>query len=1399
MGIGRFKLSAKKAIVVAIIVAVVGVVAGYFLIPSEEHAQQLQAIAVSPNPAMPVGPTPEELKTKYDGEKGAGNVTFATAQAYAQSLQANSNMEGALQVWRDYVAAHGDDVQGWRALAALEQSQAHEDEYLKALENIARLDPKEESLKALSDYQNYKQKYAEQKETLKQLVALTKEQNADYLVALADVSLLVEDKEAALAAYKAYFSNEAFVAKRDNAKIEPYIRLLAQANMKDEAVAQAVALTKDAKIAVAMQQQSAAETMAVPQNVPASEGAPVPPPPMPIPSAEGAPVPPPPAPIPAAPTDAPPAPPAIVTESPEAAAVPAVPPAPPALQGAVMSPSAGVPPAPIAPPSMPVVDASVPPAPAPIQPETAPSVPSVPPATEVIPSVSVEAPAPAPVDGAAASATAVPTEMVPDLALQARIADVLLFEAGADYAVKYMEMIAGEAEMSEPMQPVYAKALVQQGEYEKALPVLKIFSVKGGDYREWYFLALSSAAKKDKSARADLVEYVKENFASGDLTEQQKMDRVYALLNAGEKPLALDYTERSMQAAPDAESRDKWHGIYKGLTAKAYSSSGKKAVKAAPRVTLEQKLQIASRQGATQDYVRRTAFEALAAGRKAEAITLFARLAAANGPDSSDAGQLNYLWGARIAGDELSWMIDIANQSEGGEQLGWIRKLSDSAAAEDVVAIGDAYPNWLQYPEFEKRYISALVQLGDTEALSKRLNAQANATQSEEAYQIVASQAGAVMDFGTQEQALRKAAEIAPNNRDNWLRLVGLYMSRARYMAAEQALQNAMNVDSNAAATDQYSAARQALTMNYYAGALSKRDGEYTIANNYFEQAANVAKLQGFDDRDSQVKLLSTQMALGDESQASQGFETLLEQSPGDAALLADYMSALLDRGSYLQALDVSSRHGGDIVLDSGVSVDDPEPVLIIAPNGEMPLIQSMSGGSELKLQFARPLPANYKVLSESGNPTWVAYTSTSYDTALIVAQSGYALQANSTPQGLMVSAVPAGKASSVEAVRQRYLRLQLLYARLELETGATDKALARLESLAPTYEEYPEYRAYQANAEYYAGNLKRGLNLVKRAQVGDPMNEDIAYLRRNIERFHAEHVKIDHEWQKLGDHRMNITTLEARKQFDNSIEVSAQIQHNLLDTDTVRRASGAIMKVDGQRWRGTFSLAKFMEDSSIIEGSIYVNANTPGAGLSYQFVNPLGTTQAYVQYHKPYWDVVEAIVEDATRDRAAVWHLWRPDPKWSVRVDGGYNRYNIDGESGLADSVGVQATVLRTLWDKHPYVALAYGYDGEYMLGDIKRGGTAGSSYKLLPLRSREVHALSGIFYEDFTPDTNGELNLGYAVDRLGGHGPSMEARLTHYLTDEFDVQLRARYGLETNNTDNDALSVGGYARWTW
>ncbi|MFZ4125872.1 MAG: hypothetical protein ACOYJ2_07380, partial [Rickettsiales bacterium] len=63
--------------------------------------------------------------------------------------------------------------------------------------------------------------------------------------------------------------------------------------------------------------------------------------------------------------------------------------------------------------------------------------------------------------------------------------------------------------------------------------------------------------------------------------------------------------------------------------------------------------------------------------------------------------------------------------------------------------------------------------------------------------------------------------------------------------------------------------------------------------------------------------------------------------------------------------------------------------------------------------------------------------------------------------------------------------------------------------------------------------------------------------------------------------------------------------------------------------------------------------------------------------------------------------------------------------------------------------------------------------------------------------PSTHGLVQAGYAYDRLGAGGPVVEGRLTQDITDTVEAGVRARYGVESNNSNNNATNVGAHVQY--
>ena len=172
--------------------------------------------------------------------------------------------------------------------------------------------------------------------------------------------------------------------------------------------------------------------------------------------------------------------------------------------------------------------------------------------------------------------------------------------------------------------------------------------------------------------------------------------------------------------------------------------------------------------------------------------------------------------------------------------------------------------------------------------------------------------------------------------------------------------------------------------------------------------------------------------------------------------------------------------------------------------------------------------------------------------------------------------------------------------------------------------------------------------------------------------------------------------------------------------------------------------------------------------------------------------------LDDATRDRIAISHLYRINPLWQVNGEVGLNRYNVRDIDNVAESITVTGSVTRQLMEANPYLALNYSLDAEYRKDEKVLTNVNGQQFVPL-LDSREVHTVSVISDYRFDEDTDLLLQGGYSYERLNGSsGPLGAAVLTHQaLEDQIELQLRANYGAFTQDNVGDSSRVGGYVKW--
>lgn len=320
---------------------------------------------------------------------------------------------------------------------------------------------------------------------------------------------------------------------------------------------------------------------------------------------------------------------------------------------------------------------------------------------------------------------------------------------------------------------------------------------------------------------------------------------------------------------------------------------------------------------------------------------------------------------------------------------------------------------------------------------------------------------------------------------------------------------------------------------------------------------------------------------------------------------------------------------------------------------------------------------------------------------------------------------------------------------------------------------------------------------MLDEAEALSPENEDVATLKGSIEKLHAQYALIGHDWRRIGDSDEQITTVEGKFRVTNRFEMGARVQNNEVDASQVRRSdTGAIEDFETDKQRAEVYGAYYFANGDRLQASLFANNDTGGAGVYYDFKNDLGRTELIGEYHRPYWDFVEAVTEDAVRDRVGLTHVTNITPNTTVSGEASVNMYHVDEESEAASSVLVRANITHALQQQDPYLAVGYGFDGEYMIDKEKRRLANGDEYSPFPITAREIHFLSGIVRDDLTDTTQAELVGGYAYDRLGGHGPQVSGKITQEITDNLEAQIRASYGLVTQDTDQNVTTVGGHMK---
>ena len=862
-------------------------------------------------------------------------------------------------------------------------------------------------------------------------------------------------------------------------------------------------------------------------------------------------------------------------------------------------------------------------------------------------------------------------------------------------------------------------AYLRSYQYSKALPHLREMRGESSRAEADYVTTLEVVAKKNRQARAELMNYVEAKLARGGMSQSEQRRLVFLLLNNGRKDNARDIIE-----ANAARHGGQWQTMLDQLNGATGGEVADKVRIMAP----QERVAYALQPEIGRERMREVAFGLIEDGYEQQALTIFNQLAAASGPGSEDVNDILFLLEKRSPQAALNWMDQRRRNAQSSkERLAWSQLIADKSDPYAFMSLISSDPSLLQQPNLRDRYFFELANHGSQEEYTNAMRPWVQATKDINGlieYAKVADAKG----YRSAAMAAYKRAYALDNTNEKALHDLGINaFLQADYSEATKYLDRYFTSRGKgvSAAGNPYLAA-------YYKAEMLRRSGEKTEAKRFYQKAFEGARVLSNQSVSSQSIMYSSMFHLGQSEQAIRGFRTLLQSFPKDRTLLADYMTVLIEYKYYDEAQRVANQY-------------DYSPRLRTPERG----IRPISSNEEFELHY---------------------------------------------------SVTPVSQQVGTYRPTDETLRLQLLYARIEQENGDRDAALNRLGIMQRYYPGNPELDGYIASIESAGGNYNRALQLLNQASSLTPQNEDIAQLKKNIRKVHGEYVKLDHEWRRIGNSDEQITSLSGKAMIDQTTEFGVILQNNEIDTSQVRRSSdGVIADDEYSKQRGEVYISSYTDAGSRHKFSLLGNSSSLGAGYAYAFNNSLGRTDIIFDLNRPYWDFVEAAVEDAGRDRIGLTHSAQLSDTVSFFGETSLNRYNIQGDANTASSYLLRMSFVKKINDAQPYFGLGYGFDGEYMIDKEYRRDAGNNVYSTFPLTAREIHFVSAIFQHAFTQTLTGDLVAGYAFDRLGDHGPSVEGKLTQELTDSLEAQVRARYGLETNNSDDNASTVGGHLLWRY
>ncbi|MFQ5450556.1 MAG: tetratricopeptide repeat protein [Nitrospinaceae bacterium] len=493
--------------------------------------------------------------------------------------------------------------------------------------------------------------------------------------------------------------------------------------------------------------------------------------------------------------------------------------------------------------------------------------------------------------------------------------------------------------------------------------------------------------------------------------------------------------------------------------------------------------------------------------------------------------------------------------------------------------------------------------------------------------------------------------------------------------------------------------------------------------------------------------------------------------------------------------------------------VDDKNLVPVILKEGEKLKETSLHGesfmkGRNLLLRFSRSLEAPQLDSLQGIVPEWIEYIQKGFDSLLFHTPGPSSFQVFSIGNRLVVQITQTAsrEAQSGESIDAELLHLE---SSLLLQTNKFE-AQARLTELLRENPEDPQIMVDLAEVEERLDRWREAIDLYSCALRRKPGDKDILRSRSYLHGQYGPQIRLEQYYLDTSNEEVQrVTSVMARETFCRSYTVGVNFENRSLDDNTVRpRIDGSLGVFEGDRRRWGAFVEK-AHGFAFTRLSLLGQEGEPGVSLSHRRQLPLGVLQLRGAYQEPYWDFLEGIVDQGTADRLQARWVYRGHSPFIGKYRGknnfsgslgfSLNRYGVDDDNDVAESVKILAEIRYHLSTLLEGLSVGYSFDAEYVDLTESRLDTTGSNFNPLPIENTQVQTWEVSLSRFVTDQLRFDLTAGYLYDnRVDSKGPLVIFDLVYDTLSNLELGIKTEFSKSSfRGTDNTFFQGGAFLTW--